>query len=193
MLQRFILAFALTFVSCSFVNAKETERLDVDVRRTPTSEGGSRAYVLQANGFVRATLPQVWRVLADYEHHPGFVPNLLSARIISRTDGDIVLEQIGRVGFLFVKRDIRLVVRITEHPMTAIDITLVSGDMKQYESHWKLTASSKDGVDGTRIVYSATMAPDFFVPPLIGPSMIQQDVRNMMEATMTEIEKRAAN
>jgi hypothetical protein len=78
------------------------------------------------------------------------------------------------------------VVRATETPMTAIDIALVSGDMKHYESHWELVPIPETG--GTRVVYSGRLIPNFYVPGLLGIKIIRGDIERMMAAVLARID-----
>jgi ribosome-associated toxin RatA of RatAB toxin-antitoxin module len=178
---------------CGPAAAQETDQLDVHVERVlPTTTLHKKTFNLRTSGFVRATPGQVWQVLTDYARLPNFVPNLLSVRVVARDGNDRILEQHGRANMLFLRQEIHMLVRVTEHPMSAIDIVLISGDMQHYEAHWRMTPTEKNGVTGTQIDYKATMTPDFLVPPMIGLALIEEDVKKMTLAVMAEISQRAA-
>jgi carbon monoxide dehydrogenase subunit G len=142
---------------------------------------------VHAEGYARATPPQAWRVLTDYERLTEFVPHLQSSVLVSRNGTDAVLEQVGNGGFLLIQQQIHLLLRIREEPHSAIAIHLISGNMQSYDAHWQL---SEEG-GGTRIGYRARLQPDFFVPPVIGPALIQKNIERMMQAVLKEIERRA--
>ena len=72
--------------------------------------------------------------------------------------------------------------------MTSIDITLVSGDMKHYESRWELYPMPETG--GTRIVYRGRLMPNFYVPGILGSTMIRSDIERMMRAVLTRIDSK---
>lgn len=160
---------------------------DVRVRRTP--QKGGPCFEIQVNGWVEATAQQTWAVLTDYARLPEFVPDLLSSRQLSRSGAQITLEQQGRAGFLFLRHAIHVVVQVTEHPFSALDVALLAGNMKHYASHWELAPMARGG--GTRILYRGSLAPDFFVPALLGQVLVQRDVQNMLAAVAAEIERRA--
>jgi ribosome-associated toxin RatA of RatAB toxin-antitoxin module len=145
---------------------------------------------VSASGFAAATPQQVWQVLTDYERFPEFLPKLSSSKLISRTANEVLVEQNGKAGFLFIKHNIHLLVRINEQPFSAIDLTLVRGDMKHYVARWELSPLTSSGRSGTLITYAATLEPDFFVPPLIGRQLVEADVQETMEAVITEIDRR---
>ena len=157
------------------------------------SRDGQTFFDVSATGFVRVTPEQAWRVLTDYERLPEFVPDLVASKIVSRNAQEIIVEQLSEAGFLFVSQRIHMVIRIHEQPYSAIDVSLVSGDMKHYAAHWKLDAATMDGMDGTRVTFTGEMEPDFFVPPLFGRSIVQANVKNMVQAVVAEIERRGAH
>jgi ribosome-associated toxin RatA of RatAB toxin-antitoxin module len=164
--------------------------IEVNVHRN--NHHGASMFDIHAKGFVRATPDQAWRVLTDYESLPRFVPDLVHSRIVSRSGQEIMVEQESRAGFLFVSQTIHLVVRINEHPTSRIDVALISGGMKQYDAHWELVPATEGTTSGTQIRYSGTMAPAFYVPPLIGNMIVQANVSKTVNAVIAEIERRVA-
>ncbi|HTN65471.1 MAG TPA: SRPBCC family protein [Burkholderiaceae bacterium] len=144
---------------------------------------------VDAEGFACATPRRVWQVLTDYDRLAEFVPNLISSTVLSRHDHEVVVEQYGSGGFLFVRREIHMVLRVTEQPFSAIDVNRISGNMRRYTARWSLASARENHCDGTRIRYRASMQPDFFVPPIAGPAMAQADVDQMLKAVLAEIER----
>jgi ribosome-associated toxin RatA of RatAB toxin-antitoxin module len=157
------------------------------------SMSGESFFDVQAIGFARATPQQVWRVLTDYERLPEFVPDLVSSKVVSRTPQEILLEQHSKAGFLFVSHSIHMLVRVEERPFSAVDVALVSGDMRRYSGRWTMEAYTQNGVAGTRIGFHGTMEPDFFVPPLISKPIVLANVRRMVAAVVAEIERRSGD
>jgi ribosome-associated toxin RatA of RatAB toxin-antitoxin module len=129
----------------------------------------------------------VWAVLTDYERMPDFVPDLHSARVLSRSGGQVLLEQTGTARLLFFRRAIRLVVRVREQPFSQIDVSLVHGDMKVYRCSWRLVPVAATG--GTRVLYRGTMAPKFYVPGMLGAGMIGANIETMMAAVLARLDR----
>jgi ribosome-associated toxin RatA of RatAB toxin-antitoxin module len=161
-------------------------KLDVSVRRV--EQDSMHVYEVDATGTVLAPPAVVWKVLTTYERMDEFVPDLESCKVLSRNGNEAIVEQFGTARFLFMSRSIHLVVRATETPITSIDIALISGDMKHYESHWELIPVPETG--GTRIVYSGKLAPNFYVPGILGSKMIRGDIERMMGAVLTRLDSR---
>jgi ribosome-associated toxin RatA of RatAB toxin-antitoxin module len=164
----------------------ELPKLEVSVNRV--NMDAMHMYEVDATGTVAAPLPKVWRILTGYERMAEFVPDMESCKILSRNGNEVILEQFGVARFLFMSKAIHLIVRATEQPMSSIDISLISGDMKHYESHWELIPIPETG--GTRIVYSGKMMPNFYVPGLLGSKMIRSDIERMMSAVLARIDRR---
>jgi ribosome-associated toxin RatA of RatAB toxin-antitoxin module len=164
----------------------ELPKLEVSVNRVNLD--AVHMYEVDATGTVAAPLPKVWRILTSYERMAEFVPDMESCKILSRNGNEVILEQFGVARFLFMSKTIHLIVRATEQPMSSIDIALISGDMKHYESHWELIPVPETG--GTKIVYSGKMIPNFYVPGILGSKMIRSDIERMMNAVLARIDRR---
>lgn len=145
---------------------------------------------IHAEEFCRAPPQQVWDVITDYERLPAFVPNLTSSAIVAREESALVLEQHGSGGLPLVSHDIHLLLRVTERPLTAIDMIRLAGNMQRYDAHWTLCPAHQDGCDGTRIAYRASLQADFFIPPLAGPALAQAGAERMLRAVREEVERR---
>lgn len=175
------LLLALALPAC----AADTPEVTVARNRST----GSAYFEISASVVARAAPAHVWAVLTDYERQPDYVPNLLRAKVIARDGNERVLEQDGRSSFLFFQHAMHLQVRVREQAPTRIDVELISGDMKHYSAHWQLSPVELEGATATRIDYSGSLEPDFFVPPLIGNALVRNDVRKMLAAVVLELEK----
>ena len=164
------------------------DKLKVDVKRIEVD--GQRMYEVDASGSVLAPPASVWKTLTTYERMSEFVPDLSSCRVLSRNGNEVIIEQQGMARFLFMNHPINLVVRAMETPQTAIDIALISGDMRHYESRWNLYPVPETG--GTRIVFSSRLMPGFYVPGMLGTTMIRGDIERMMAAVLARIDSQHA-
>ena len=162
----------------------DSSHLKVEVRRIEVD--AQRMYEVSANAVVQAAPAAVWKTLTGYERMSEFVPDLSSCRVLSRNGNEVIIEQQGTARFLFMSHPVRLVVRAMETPMTSIDIDLISGDMRHYESRWALSPNPETG--GTRIVFSSRLIPGFYVPGMLGTTMIRGDIERMMGAVLARID-----
>jgi ribosome-associated toxin RatA of RatAB toxin-antitoxin module len=149
--------------------------------------GDGRVYRIASNGTVAAAPDVVWRILTDYKRLADYVPDLKSARVVSRSGDKVIVEQVGAARFLFFSQAIRLLVQVHEQAPNRIDISLIDGDLKIYRASWELSALA--GTGGTRVVYKAAIAPKFYVPALIGESVVKQDIARMMAAVLLRLDR----
>ncbi|WP_020656412.1 SRPBCC family protein [Massilia niastensis] len=161
-------------------------RFELKVERLDGTEG-DRVYQITSSGTVTATPAVVWRILTDYNHLADFLPNLISARVVSRHGDRVIVEQLGAARFLFFSQTIHLVVQVDERPPDRIDISLIDGDMKVYRASWALSPGA--GATGTRVVYNATIVPKFDVPGIVGTDVVRKDVARMMAAVLLRLDR----
>jgi carbon monoxide dehydrogenase subunit G len=157
----------------------EAARTDVSVSRD-----GS-AYLVEASSEVQADRAVVWAVLTDYEGYARFVPGLLRSHRVSVDP--LRIEQRGEFGILFFRRTLSTTLEVEEQPMSRIVLRGVGGDLRKLE-----TAVAVQG-DGTRQVvhYRSSIEPAFWMPPVIGTSIIRIAIRGKLQAVAEEIERRA--
>ena len=160
--------------------------LELTVTQAASQNGGGKTYQIAASGDVNAAPAAVWRILTDYEHMPDYVPNLKSARVVSRNGDKVVVEQLGAARFLFFSRAIRLVVQVHEQAPNKFDISLVEGDMKVYRCTWELVPLPGGG---TRLLYTAAIAPAFYVPGILEASLVRKDIAAMMAALLVRLDR----
>ncbi|MFZ4877062.1 SRPBCC family protein [Janthinobacterium sp. Mn2066] len=181
-----LLLFAVTSSTPALAQTPRVEapKLKVDVRRIEVD--GQRMYEVDASGTVQAPPASVWKTLTTYERMSEFVPDMSSCRVLSRNGNEVIIEQQGVARFLFMNHAIHLVVRATETPLSSINIDLISGDMRHYEASWNLYPIPETG--GTRIVFNSRLMPGFYVPGMLGPTMIRGDIERMMNAVLARID-----
>lgn len=135
---------------------------------------------------VAAAPEEVWRVMTDYDHMDKIVSNVMSSRVIARHDDriDVALTTRLKLGPWSFKvtnvREIRL------SPVREIRSTVVSGDMLSSEF---MTTLSPDG-SGTRVVHHGVVKPDRWIPPIVGPAMIESETRKQYGEMRDEVMRR---
>ena len=158
------------------------EDIAVEVRK----DGDS--VVVRVDCPVRAPHALVWEVLTDYDHMARYVTNLKASEIRAR-DGDTLhvfqqgSAQRGLLSFSFENlREIRLV------PQQEIRSRLISGTLQSSE----FTTRIVDDGDQVHILNSGRFVPDVWVPPVIGPTVIEAETRKQFDEIRNEILRRAA-
>jgi hypothetical protein len=135
---------------------------------------------------VTATQQEVWAVLTDFDHMSGFMSNLELCKVLGRSGDILLVEQKGKAvhGFLTFAFDIVREVQLT--PIEKIQSHVLSGNLKKFDGVTQLSADAT----GTLIVSHGETIPDMWIPPIIGPSMIESEVHEQLEEFRKEIMRR---
>jgi len=128
-----------------------------------------------------------WAVLTDYDHMASFVSNLTESRIVERRADPLEVMQAGRTRVGFMSFGFRAVRAVQLVPMQEIRSSLVSGDFKAYTSTTSVTPTPS----GTRIRHHGEYVPKSWLPPMIGPAVIERETRKQYQELVTEIERRS--
>jgi coenzyme Q-binding protein COQ10 len=95
----------------------------------------------------------MYRVVADVEHYPEFLPWVVALRILSRDEGGLTAEM--AVGYSAFRE--RYTSRVDLDPaMRAIAVTATSGPFRRLENQWRFTPEEpqENGKESCRIDFS---------------------------------------
>jgi Polyketide cyclase / dehydrase and lipid transport len=135
---------------------------------------------------VQAPRAIVWEVLTDYDHMARFVTNLEVSELRARDGDTLQVFQKGsaaRGPFSFSFENLREI-RLT--PQEEIRSRLISGTLKSSE----FTTRVVDSGDEVHILNSGRFVPEVWVPPVIGPAVIEAETRKQFDEIRTEIQRR---
>lgn len=143
-------------------------------------------FEIRAQSRIAASRDAAWAVLTDYDGYTKFVPGMTSSRHLS--EQPLRIEQSGVFGILFLRKRVYSTLDVQEDPPSAIRFRAVDGNLRTLETEVRIVE------DGDKIVllYRSTIEPDFWVPPLIGRSIVRSGIRGKLNAVAEEIERRAA-
>ena len=83
---------------------------------------------------------QMFDLVNDIEQYPSFLPNCQSARVLSKSDNELVGElRLGKAGI-----HQRFVTRNRLRPPEAIDMELVEGDFSRFDAQWRFESLGED-------------------------------------------------
>jgi len=128
----------------------------------------------------------VWAVLNDYENMPRFVPDIQATRLLNSGAGKKRVAIEGMASILFLDFPIKTTIDVTYHPDRSIAIDSVAGNLAI-----NAAVQVRDDGSNTRVHYQARIAPDFWLPPLIGDFLIGRQVRRQFEGMVAEMHRRA--
>jgi carbon monoxide dehydrogenase subunit G len=157
---------------------------DGDIAATVHREG--REVVIDVDMRVDATPEEAWEVLTDYDHMSRFVPDLVSSRIIRRDGDRIEVAQQARFHFGPFSLEAENVRAIDLVPPREIRSRLISGDML---SSTFVTRIAPDG-NATRVTNHGEFIPNRWLPPFVGPAIVQAQTRKQFAELRAEILRR---
>jgi ribosome-associated toxin RatA of RatAB toxin-antitoxin module len=145
--------------------------------------------LLQIRSTILASAPAstCYAVLADFNRLPEYVPDLKSSRIVSAPGEPVRLHQVGVASVALFKVTLDVTLNVKEIPPRRLEFDRVAGNLRQMRGSWNVTG---DG-GHCEIQYDAEIEPAFWVPPLIGPRLMQGQVVDQMQGLLAEIERRA--
>lgn len=169
--------------------------LPVPARPAPTDNSDIAVHVtkdgptisIEVDCPVAAPVAVVWEVLIDYDHMTQFISNLETSIVRERNGNRLNVYQKGKarrgpVTFTFENvREIQLV------PYREIRSRLISGDLKASQ----FTTRIVDDGGGLHIINSGRYTPKIWVPPLIGPALLEAETRKQFGEIRAEILRRS--
>ncbi len=179
LLMIFVLACACSLAAHA-ESATPTQDIEVSAKKV------SSMVVIDVSMLVAATPREAWDVLTDYDRMPQFLPNLQSSKILSKSPTRLEVAQKGGathgpISITFdVVRDVQL------KPYAEIVSHVISGDLKKVDGTTRLAPEG----EGTRITFHSESIPNVWVPPGIGPTLIENETREQFGGIRAEILRR---
>jgi hypothetical protein len=144
-------------------------------------------YEIEFDAEVKAPAEGVYRVLSDPMLLSRLSPTITSVRIEQTENGAPKrVRYVMRGCFLFFCKEVVEVDEIIESNEHTISARIVPGqsDFKGGSYVWRLTTAG----DRTLLSYHAKRTPDFWIPPLIGPWIMERIIRTHAETSVERME-----
>ncbi len=168
-------------VACT-LQAAVSDDSDIMVR---VEQHGSRI-VVDVRVPVNAGVSDTWNVITDYDHMAGFVSNLETSRILGRNGNVLTVMQKGKAARGLLTFAFQNVREITLDPERSISSRLISGDLESSE----FVTHVIDLGGSSQITNHGEFVPKIWVPPVIGPALIEAETRKQFQELRTEIDRR---
>jgi hypothetical protein len=129
---------------------------------------------------------EAWAVLTDYEHMAAFVSTLTSSVVLQRNDNHLEVEQVGeaRRGPLTYAFDTVRAIELV--PYREIRSTLIRGRFKSYLFTTRIVDQGPTSI----VVHHGEYVPTTWVPPIVGPALIQAETRKQYAELREEMLRR---
>jgi len=179
---RLLLALAVCVALSSLARAARTERAEI------AFFAGSYQYTFVA--IIEGTPAVVHDIVTDYDHYARINDDVTASRVLERyPNGDLKRLLAVKQCILVFCFDLTFVEHVTAK-LGHIVTTIVPGE-SSFESGsaaWQIEA-----VDAThtRISVHARQTPNFWIPPVIGPLLLEREFRREIAETCANIERLA--
>jgi len=130
----------------------------------------------------------VWDVLTDYDHMAKFISNLDVSAVRMRMGDRLQVHQKGKASRGPLTFPFESVREIELAPQTEIRSKMISGDTMPAS----FTTRIETAGGSLHIVHTGTYTPSMWVPPIVGPALIEMETRKQYGEIRDEIARRAA-
>ena len=145
-------------------------------------------YRLSVSAVIDAPLATVYRVITDYDNLAAISPSIIASRSFATDDPRIHrVRSVIRVCILvFCKRVVQLQ-RVEQVDSRTIEAVMLpeGSDFRRGLARWQFTEEA----GATVLVFSEELEPDFWVPPVIGPWLIESELVREVAETVEYIEQ----
>ena len=171
---------------CSLALVAHTAFAETDPVSVEVSRHEGNAYHFQLQFTANGSSKRVLALLTDYNQLVRLNPLIKSSRVLPTDSLDIDrVEIITRGCMLFFCKTIRRVEDVTianeQHIRSTIAPSL--SDFKSGQTVWTFTPKGPQ----TLVNFRATMVPDFWLPPFIGPYTLKKQIRTQLKRTALKI------
>ena len=128
----------------------------------------------------------LWKVLTNYNKLSEFIPNLFSSEVISRTENEVHIKQVGSQEFLGLNFSAEVLINLIEDkPNGILTFNLIKGDFRRFEGSWRISHSP---VENRRSLTYELIVQGCFGMPV---SLIEKHLRKNLKTNLLAVEKAA--
>ena len=170
----------LIFINSTAVLANDIAKFEV------TEEEG--VFYINASVVLNAPAEYVHAVLTDYVHIYRLNPSITENEILASSGDNVTRVRTKVIGCVaFYCEEIERVedVRILASGDIQAEIVPEYSQFKSGVTLWQIRSMG----EASRLTYHAEMEPDFFIPPLIGNSIVKVKLREEIMISFTRLEK----
>jgi ribosome-associated toxin RatA of RatAB toxin-antitoxin module len=146
------------------------------------------AVFVDARATVHAPHALIWGTLTDYDHLAEFIPGMRSSRTTERRGPTAIVEQKGEAGFFVFSYGIDVVVASTEQYPHAIEIAVLSGNLKRLDGRYKVEPGEHEGSWVVR--WEGLIEPALRLPRFLELRLIRSSLADQFRGMIDEIERR---
>ena len=148
------------------------------------------AYWVRFEAVVGLAPDRLFALLTDYDRLERLHPGIVAAERLSGQGGGQRVRTVVEACVAIFCRQLERVeaVRHSDKRLIRADLVPEGSDFRAGNSRWELAAVGQ----GTRLRFRSRMVPDFWVPPVVGPWAIEQELGNHLRGLVRRLERLAA-
>jgi hypothetical protein len=182
LLRRWIVG--LTLASASGASAA------ADFRALDVSRDGA-SYEVKALVYLAAPPQAVFAVLTDYEHFTRISGSIVESRRVQQLDAaDSLVYTDTRFCALFFCRHVKEMQKVSQTPPSDIISTVLPEKSDNVKSGSAVLHLQSEG-EGTLLHWEFRIEPGFWVPPLLGPLLVERGLKAEGRRSAAGVEKLA--
>lgn len=144
-------------------------------------------FTVHTDILIQAPVARVRTTLMQFENLPKVNPGIKKVEILERIDASRLRMRVeSRVCMLLICRRYRWVQEVSILASGDIE-TRIDPEVSDFREGWVRYRLLPEGAE-TRLIVDAELVPDFWFPPLIGPLLIKNKLRNEALKTAARIE-----
>lgn len=140
---------------------------------------------------IEATSEKVYALFTDFNYLSRLSGNITNSEIVEEEPPEYTVQIDSHNCVLFFCIEIQQTQQVIELGEGYISVEDIKGksDFVYAESHWHIRPYE----EGTRVTFSTTMEPDFWLPPLIGPWFFERGLISETKKMIEQLEKLATH
>jgi len=152
---------------------------------TVSTEDGT--YYLNVTAILHAPYLPVYSMLTSYENRADFCPDITESTLLEQHLQSAVVRTVIEDCVAFYCQKIINTEQVTEPEPGHIEAKTIpeKSNLRYGRARWRIFPVE----GGTEVIMSAAFQPAFWVPPLIGPSVIRARLQAQAEAAINNIER----
>ena len=147
-------------------------------------------YELAINARIDAPRDAVFRAITDYSNLAAINPDIEVSELLATTPGgEATVRTVILVCILVFCKRVEQLQRVTQYDESSIEavISPEGSDFRSGVARWQLASPT---AATTELQFSDTFVPDFWVPPVIGPWLLERKLVREVAETAAYIEAR---
>lgn len=176
----------LLVLAVAHAETPSIEKTQDDDILVEVSRDSNNTYHFNMQFVANAPAHRVHAIITDYDRLTELNPLIKQSRVLPQNESDNTRVELVTEGCMlfFCKKIIRVEeVQVKDQLTIKTHFIVELSDFKSGETLWTFTPQGQH----TLVNYRASMQPDFWLPPFVGPYMLKQQLHKQLHYTANKI------